>query len=192
VILVAARTGQRADVAEATRQLLVALGHEDWWSSSQTMSSTNMNTLFWNMSSWETAAQIAARARQNWAPWLSSGITTEIPLPLRAAADTAQLLLQTVIVPGARTSEGRLIQAVAIPWYEIIALLQKDPSVAFQISPEKWEEIIAGAYRKAGFDEVTLTPRSGDHGRDVIAIKNGLGSVRNYRPGQSVQAPQSR
>jgi len=41
-----------------------------------------------------------------------------------------------------------------------------------------WEEIIAGAYKKAGFDEVTLTPRSGDLGRDVIAIKKGLGSVR--------------
>ena len=50
--------------------------------------------------------------------------------------------------------------------------------MAFQISPEKWEEIIAGAYNRAGFDEVTLTPRSGDLGRDVIAIKKGLGSVR--------------
>ena len=37
---------------------------------------------------------------------------------------------------------------------------------------------IAGAYKKAGFDEVTLTPRSGDYGRDVIAIKKGIGSVR--------------
>ena len=41
-----------------------------------------------------------------------------------------------------------------------------------------WEEIIAGAYSKAGFDEVTLTPRSGDLGRDVIAVKKGIGSVR--------------
>ena len=90
----------------------------------------------------------------------------------------ATLLLQTVIVPGARTDEGRLIEAVALPWFHIIAFLKTDPSVAFQLSWEKWEEIIAGAYKKAGFDEVTLTPRSGDFGRDVIATKRGIGSVR--------------
>lgn len=42
----------------------------------------------------------------------------------------------------------------------------------------RWEEIIAGAYQKAGFDEVTLTSRSGDFGRDVIAVKHGLGTIR--------------
>lgn len=40
------------------------------------------------------------------------------------------------------------------------------------------EEIIAGAYKTAGFDEVILTPRSGDLGRDVIAVKRGIGTVR--------------
>ena len=77
-----------------------------------------------------------------------------------------------------QTDEGKLIEAVTIPWFEIIALLRKDPSIAYQLSWQKWEEIIAGAYKKAGFDEVTLTRRSGDYGRDVIAIKKGLGSVR--------------
>jgi restriction system protein len=53
-------------------------------------------------------------------------------------------------------------------------------------------EIIAGAFVKAGFDEVILTPRSGDHGRDVIAIRKGIGSikildsVKAYRPGHLV------
>jgi restriction system protein len=100
------------------------------------------------------------------------------PLALTEAAAISSLLLQTVIVPGARTNEGTLIEAVAVPWFDIIAFLKTDPRIAFQISWEKWEEIIAGAYKKAGFDEVTLTPRSGDYGRDVIAIKNGIGSVR--------------
>src|SRR5262249_18782817 len=89
-----------------------------------------------------------------------------------------QVLMQAVIVPGARTNEGKLIEAVALPWFDIIALLKDDPNLAFQISPEKWEEIVAGAYRRAGFDEVTLTPRSGDYGRDVIAVKIGIGRVR--------------
>jgi restriction system protein len=86
--------------------------------------------------------------------------------------------LQTVVVPGARTAEGQLIEAVALPWFDIIKSLKNDPSFAFQITPRQWEEIIAGAYRKAGFDEVTLTPRSGDFGRDIIAVKHGLGTVR--------------
>jgi restriction system protein len=102
----------------------------------------------------------------------------ETPLPLRVAAERAQLLLKAVVVPGERTHEGNLIEAVAIPWFEIINLLTKDPNVAFEIPPEKWEEIIAGGYRKAGWDEVTLTPRSGDHGRDVIAVKKAFGTVR--------------
>ena len=46
------------------------------------------------------------------------------------------LLLQTVIVPGARTNEGTLIEAVALPWFDIIAFLKTDPRIAFQLS---WE-----------------------------------------------------
>lgn len=92
--------------------------------------------------------------------------------------DNTSLLIKSVIIPSNKTSEGLLIKAVAIPWFEIIANMKNDPAVAFQLSPEKWEEIIAGAYHLAGFDEVVLTPRSGDFGRDVIAIKKGLGQVR--------------
>jgi restriction system protein len=100
------------------------------------------------------------------------------PLPLTDAAAIPSLLLQTVIVPGAQTAEGRLIEAIPVPWFEIIAFLKTDPRIAFQLSWEKWEEIIAGVYKKAGFDEVVLTPRSDDYGRDVIATKRGIGLVR--------------
>jgi len=108
------------------------------------------------------------------------------------------LLLQTVIVPGAKTSEGQLIEAVTIPWFEMIAHIEKDPASVYQIGPRKWEEIIAGAYKKAGWDEVILTPRSGDYGRDVIATKWGIGSVRvieqvkAYKPGHLVNADEVR
>lgn len=111
-----------------------------------------------------------------------------------AMISSTNLLLQTVIVPGRKTDEGQLIEAVTIPWLEIIELLRNDPGIAYEIPPLKWEEIIAGAYKKAGFDEVTLTPRSGDHGRDVIAVKRGLGSVRvidqvkAYKPDHLVTA----
>jgi restriction system protein len=107
---------------------------------------------------------------------------------------STSLLLQSVIVPSTKTREGHLIEAVALPWFEIIELLKNDPTIAYKLPPRKWEELIAGAYKKAGFDEVTLTPRSGDYGRDVIAVKRGLGFVRvidqvkAYRPDHLVTA----
>ena len=106
----------------------------------------------------------------------------------------ANLLVQAVVSPGEKTKEGLLVEAVTIPWFEIIEALKRNPNLAFEISPRKWEEIIAGAYKKAGFDEVTLTPSSGDLGRDVIAVKRGLGTVRiidqvkRYKPGHWVTA----
>ena len=68
----------------------------------------------------------------------------------------------------------------------------------FSIPPDKWEEMIAGAYERAGFDKVILTPRSGDFGRDVIAEKSGWGCVRfidqvkAYKPGHLVTAEEVR
>jgi restriction system protein len=47
----------------------------------------------------------------------------------------------------------------------------------FKLDPFKLEELVAGMYERQGF-EVTLTPRSGDFGRDVIAVKPGFGTVR--------------
>ncbi len=53
--------------------------------------------------------------------------------------------------------------------------------------------MVAAAFDRAGYDEVILTPRSGDHGRDVIAIKKGIGSVRiidsvkAHKPGHLVR-----
>jgi restriction system protein len=87
---------------------------------------------------------------------------------------------------------------VALPWFEILEEFRRDPANAYQISPRAWEEIIAGAYTRAGYDEVILTPASGDKGRDVIATKHGVGSIRiidqvkAYRPGHVVTADEVR
>lgn len=97
---------------------------------------------------------------------------------LRSISQISNLQIKTIVKFGNKTEEGKLIQSVTVPWLDIIEVLKNDPSAAFQISPNKWEEIIAGAYKKAGFEEVTLTPRSGDRGRDIIAIKKGLGFIR--------------
>jgi hypothetical protein len=56
--------------------------------------------------------------------------------------------LQAVIVPGASTDEGQLIEAVTLPWFEIIEALKNNSALAYKIKDRKWKEIIAGAYHK--------------------------------------------
>jgi restriction system protein len=90
------------------------------------------------------------------------------------------LLLKALLQFGDRTNDGALVTGVAIPWFEIMEMIRRDPQSIYQIAPRKWEEIIAGAYERAGFDEVILTPQSGDKGRDVVATKRGVGSIRIF------------
>jgi restriction system protein len=96
-----------------------------------------------------------------------------------------------IIIPERHTQEGILVKATSRVWNEIVQALGNDWTVAYQIPPDKWEEIVAGAFDKERY-KVTLTPRSGDFGRDVIAIKDGvgcvkiIGSVERYAPGHLV------
>jgi restriction system protein len=109
--------------------------------------------------------------------------------------DFPVLVSQAVISQYRKTDEGQLIRAVTLPLFDIIARIMKDPSLMYEIDPRKWEEIIAASYDSSRlFDEVTLTPRSGDLGRDLIAVKNGFGSMRliesvkRYKPGTKTTA----
>ncbi len=108
------------------------------------------------------------------------------------------ITIKAILRFGERSNDGSLVRGVAIPWYDILSRLRRNPQEAHEIDPRMWEEIIAGAYHKAGFDEVILTPRSGDKGRDVIATKNGVGSIRiidqvkAYKPGHIVTAEEVR
>lgn len=134
----------------------------------------------------------------------TAGGTPAVPyvdeeLPAPAADELPVLVSRAVIIPYQKTSEGYLIRAVSLPLLKIIEMILKDPSHMYKIDPRKWEEIIAAAYDQSGqFDEVTLTPRSGDDGRDVIAVRNGFGSVRllesvkRYSPKQHVEASEVR
>lgn len=99
-------------------------------------------------------------------------------LDLALPDDAPVIVLSAVLEFGANVDQGRLVEAVATPWYDLIGMIRRDPGSIYHIDPFKWEEIIAGAYKTAGFDEVILTPRSSDRGRDVIATKHGWGSIR--------------
>ena len=140
-------------------------------------------------------ASVAAQAQpRSFAPFLTSINDAQRNNTL---LDTPSLLLQAVVIPTDKSAEGQLIECVALPWFEIVELLSRSPSTVHDIDWRKWEEIIAGAYAQQGF-EVILTPRSNDKGRDVIATKRGLGSIRfvdqvkAYGPGHLVTADEVR
>jgi restriction system protein len=98
-----------------------------------------------------------------------------------SAVDYGELLLQAqIVIFGDKTNEGHLIQAVAIPWIEIIREWEREPDFIFRLSSRQLEELVAGAYEQAGCREVILTPQSADKGRDVIvtATYPGIGTVR--------------
>jgi restriction system protein len=114
-------------------------------------------------------------------------------------APNVDILLQaTLVVFGDRTKEGDLISGVAIPWFEILSQIAREPDFLFKVPWRKLEELIAGAYERAGWPEVVLTPRSGDGGSDIIASRRDVGSIRildqikAYKPGHVVTADEVR
>ncbi len=147
--------------------------------------------------------------RQQWAGMTAAAIDTltwtdEVAVQVAnvnapAIASLPDVLIQAAVVRfREKVPEGQLIAGVAIPWFEIIAQLERDAGFLFKIPWRKLEELIAGAYEREGWPEVVLTPRSGDGGRDVIASKPGFGSIRivdqvkAYAPGHLVTADEIR
>src|SRR4051812_5126649 len=55
--------------------------------------------------------------------------TYSLPLSL----PNVGLALQTVVVRGETTTEGSIIQAVSLPWFEIVQRLQEDPNFAYEL-----------------------------------------------------------
>jgi len=90
------------------------------------------------------------------------------------------LLKTSLVTRGESTPEGDEIHGPTATWFEISRHLKVDPGFRFEFtgSPIKFEEFLAGAYKLHGWDAVTLTPRSGDKGRDVIAITSKMSVMR--------------
>jgi CTP:molybdopterin cytidylyltransferase MocA len=107
----------------------------------------------------------------------AQGITKESLSQLAHLAKVS-LSISAIITADHKVAEGILIKSTSTLWAEIVRELSADWSKAYDVPPHKWEELVAGAYKQAGFDEVILTPRSGDHGRDVIATKWGVGCIK--------------
>jgi restriction system protein len=90
-----------------------------------------------------------------------------------------EILLQAVVTLGAKTADGHIIELVTPAWFKIVEILLASKRAMYELDPRAWEELIAGGYREMGFD-VTLTPRSGDRGRDVIATRRDVGAIRFF------------
>ncbi len=94
---------------------------------------------------------------------------------------------------GDAVPDGYSIVAVAPIWQRFIAELRRDPKAFAMLDWRQCEELVAGGWQAAGWT-VTLTPRSNDGGRDVIAERSDIGSVRLidqvkfYKPGLVVPA----
>lgn len=102
------------------------------------------------------------------------------------------LSVTSLIVPDGPDKEGILVRSTSALWDEMAKVFAADWSQARLLTPEQWEEMFAGAFKRQGFEKVVLTPRSGDLGRDVIATSTGVGSVKiigsmkAYSPGNVV------
>lgn len=60
---------------------------------------------------------------------------------------------------------------------ELVRYLAKHPEKMRDLSPRKFEELIADMFKNQGY-EVTLTPQSKDGGMDIIAVqRDGIGTV---------------
>jgi restriction system protein len=88
------------------------------------------------------------------------------------------LIIQAIVERIDAVEDGHLVKVLEPAWRQIENALKLNPNALHELTPEQLEQLIAAAYDKAGYDEVILTPRSGDYGRDVIAVRKGWGSIR--------------
>lgn len=97
-----------------------------------------------------------------------------------ARRNLGQITAGGILIPGGKVIDGELVKVIAPAFKQIIELLQFDYTVLHSMSPRQFEELLAAAYERLGFDSVVLTPRSGDHGRDLIVEKHGWGAMRLF------------
>lgn len=87
----------------------------------------------------------------------------------------------------------RLVVVENLPIH-IVNKIMDDPQIMREIDPRRFEYFIAHLVESLGFENVVVTPRSGDGGRDVIATKrvNGISLLfafecKQYSPENKIQ-----
>jgi hypothetical protein len=67
---------------------------------------------------------------------------------LSESKEKVALSLSGIVTAKKKTAQGFLIKSTSLVWNEVARALGNDWSRAFEIPPEKWEEIVAGAFDK--------------------------------------------
>lgn len=116
-----------------------------------------------------------------------------------AGIQLPDLFLAAVVERGpAEDQSGTFIEVVRAPWLKVIDYLARNPAAISEMEPRLFESLVAGALRDDGYEDVILTPRSGDEGIDVIALRRGRFPMRmvvqakRYRPDRRVKAAEVR
>ena len=107
------------------------------------------------------------------------------------------LLRERLFVPGDVTSQGVVVAASLVPWRALDRILKEDPQFLQHFDPYRFEELLATMFKEEGYDDTILTPRSGDRGRDVIAVRGDwkikvFGQGKRYKPTLLVTAEEVR
>ena len=103
------------------------------------------------------------------------------------------VLLAGLVERHEKTADGDRITLIMPAWRAILGVVTNDRNALFNIAWRDLEKLIAAKYDAEGYDTVILTPRKGDHGRDVIAEKHGskvriFDQVKAYGKGKLVPA----
>lgn len=104
-------------------------------------------------------------------PKISTFFERHIPPVNSETIVTAQELLQNV------NASRRVRVSLEEINEELIRYLAANPSKMRELSPRKFEELVADMFRNQGY-EVNLTPRSKDGGMDIIAVqRSDIGTI---------------
>lgn len=73
--------------------------------------------------------------------------------------------------------DSKLVRSIATVNDDLIRHIARRPDLVYELSPRRFEELVAELLKAQGF-EPTLTPRSNDGGRDILAARSdALGSL---------------
>lgn len=75
---------------------------------------------------------------------------------------------QKIILPEEFKERLKTVQFLPIKLFEKIS---NDPNLMHEMDPIDFENFIAGLLDKSGFENIIVTPRSGDKGRDILATQ---------------------
>jgi hypothetical protein len=88
------------------------------------------------------------------------------------------IVLKTLLMVGTPPKKGSPSKLSPRRWFAILELIHRGPKDLYEIGPRAWEEIVAGAYTRAGFEELILTPRIDDQDHHPECGRKRAGGMR--------------